>query len=273
MTHYLTLGGLRHAAHHVRLLRACAQLSDLTVRHPRYDRFILKQIRNTSSASATADSSQPSQPPTWGSLARKSAPSPQRVNETNRQEDDRSSQTGLLKEPEPPQTLFRPQEDVNINSNQETVEDTTKALSQEDTSSHGALKSFEDVSHQSSESAAISPFRVRPQVSSNAYSRPAPIRHLAPGASEQEIVPALYALLRKQAGLGKLQEVEEIVEHLICRYGEAPNTRLYAALILANHNSELGSAAEVERILQEMRHEQMEPDEACYHNVLKVRAH
>lgn len=267
MTHNLALRGPRHAAHHVRLLRPRAQCPGYAVSHPRCDKSILKQIRNASSASATAESPQPSQPPRWGSLIRKSESNPQRVAEG-------SSQADLLTKPDPPQTLFHQKEDVNISPNQETVEDvedTSKALTQEDASSHEALTSFEDVNHQRSESVAIPSFQVRPQLLDNVFKTPQTVPYLAPGTSEQEIIPALYALLRKQAALGKMQEVEEIVQQLVSRCGEAPNTRLYAAMILVNHNAEFGSAAEVGRILEEMRNERMEPDEACYHNALKVR--
>jgi len=146
------------------------------------------------------------------------------------------------------------------------VLDAYKTLSQEDTVGNEAIRSLDSISHKRSETTSIPPH----QLSSRWYGKPRSIPQLDPGTPDEEMVRALYELLRKQSGLGKMQEVEGIVEQLVCRYGEAPNVRLYAALILVNHNSEFGSAAEVERILREMRSEKMEPDETCYHNALKV---
>lgn len=90
--------------------------------------------------------------------------------------------------------------------------------------------------------------------------------------TDAEIKQALYEMLRRNAALGRTDEVATIVEELVGERQEAPNLRIYAAMIMSNINSEYGSAADVERILAEMEAEGLTPDGSCYHNALRVLA-
>lgn len=92
------------------------------------------------------------------------------------------------------------------------------------------------------------------------------------GMSESEITESLYALLRRHSGRGDVEKVAALVEELICKRREAPNSRLYSAMILVNIDPEVGSIAEVVRLLEEMSNEGLTPDQQVYHNVLQVRS-
>lgn len=83
-------------------------------------------------------------------------------------------------------------------------------------------------------------------------------------------VDTLYRELYRQGIRADFLKVYEIVGELVGRHGEAPNARLFLALILANTSSQHGSTTEVMRLLQEMADDGIEPDSATYHAVLKV---
>jgi hypothetical protein len=81
---------------------------------------------------------------------------------------------------------------------------------------------------------------------------------------------ALYQQLRNVSARGNYAAVQLLVKALVLEHGENPNSQLYRALILANTCPDHGSAAEVERLLQEMEQEGTVPDSAIYHAVLKA---
>ena len=62
-----------------------------------------------------------------------------------------------------------------------------------------------------------------------------------------------------------------MVRILVRERGQKPNLKLYDALLLANTDSQNGSAGEVARILDEIAMEGLVPDSATYHAALKVR--
>ena len=64
--------------------------------------------------------------------------------------------------------------------------------------------------------------------------------------------------------------IYENVGELVGQHGEAPNRRMFLALILANTDAQHGSTTEVMRLLEEMTQSGIEPDSATYHAVLKV---
>lgn len=81
----------------------------------------------------------------------------------------------------------------------------------------------------------------------------------------------IYTLLRRAAARGLIENVDELVDVLVKRRHEAPNTKLYAALILVNVDRERGSAGRVRALLKEMEIEGIVPDDAVYNSALKVR--
>ena len=83
-------------------------------------------------------------------------------------------------------------------------------------------------------------------------------------------VERLYYELNRQGSKTDFLWVYETVGELIRQHGEAPNRRLFLALILANTNAAHGSITEVMRLLQEMAENGIQPDAAIYHAVLKV---
>ncbi len=91
-----------------------------------------------------------------------------------------------------------------------------------------------------------------------------------PSPSQFGNVDILYRELHRQGIRADFLKIYEIVGDLVGRHGEAPNARLFLALILANTNSQHGSTTEVMRLLQEMAEVGIEPDSATYHAVLKV---
>lgn len=82
--------------------------------------------------------------------------------------------------------------------------------------------------------------------------------------------PSIYDDLRRSAIKGDLLQVHAIVKEIVQNQGEEPNSRLFHALILANTDPRHGSPAEVRRLLEEMVREEIMPDSAIYHAVIKV---
>jgi len=81
----------------------------------------------------------------------------------------------------------------------------------------------------------------------------------------------LYTLVRQHASKGHVKKVDELVEILVGKRHEEPNTKLYAALILANIDCEHGSAERAKILLDEMSAEGIMLDHAVCNNILKVR--
>ena len=84
------------------------------------------------------------------------------------------------------------------------------------------------------------------------------------------MVDKLYHRLNRQISKIDFLRVYETVGELVRQHGEAPNRRLFLALILANTNAENGSITEVLRLLREMADNGIEPDSTIFHAVLKV---
>lgn len=80
----------------------------------------------------------------------------------------------------------------------------------------------------------------------------------------------LYEKLRSVSAKGNSNEVEQIVGVLLQEHDEAPNLRLYTALILSNTDPQNGSAAKAARLVQEMMDEGINADSGTYHALLKV---
>lgn len=80
----------------------------------------------------------------------------------------------------------------------------------------------------------------------------------------------IYEDLRRSAVKGDLVRVDTLVNEIVNTRGEKPDTRIYLALILVNISAQDGSPAEVRRLLGEMAKEEIVPDSAIYHAVLKV---
>lgn len=87
----------------------------------------------------------------------------------------------------------------------------------------------------------------------------------------QEPTSILYELLRSAASHGNTQEVDVIVTHLVHDRHEAPNLRLYGALMLVNVNVTEGSVSRVNALFQEMEDEGIALDVGICHDILKVR--
>ncbi|MCJ1405866.1 hypothetical protein MMC11_009096 [Xylographa trunciseda] len=83
---------------------------------------------------------------------------------------------------------------------------------------------------------------------------------------------AVYEELRKASTKGDFERVQRIVQILVEERCEAPNSRIYTALILANTSPTRGTAAGLDELLEEMAREGIMPDSATYHAVLKVLA-
>ncbi|MCJ1288159.1 hypothetical protein MMC26_007514 [Xylographa opegraphella] len=83
---------------------------------------------------------------------------------------------------------------------------------------------------------------------------------------------AVYEELRKASTKGNFERVQQIVQILVEGRGEAPNSRIYTALILANTSPHHGTAAGLDGLLEEMVRDGIMPDSATYHAVLKVLA-
>ena len=269
MTHNLALRGLRHAAHHVCPARVDTRLISLPLGRQITHWLDLKHIRNTSTTSATIDHENSSQVSKWGSLAHRAGPIPHTLAEPERLEEGK-----LSAKPSPTTTT---QSEIGPNTKEETDVERdeeggpTKSIAPPEkslTRPHDE-KSSEDIIHKHTESASARS-SLQPNPIGHEYRRKRLTQDFPSGTADNEVVRALYELLRREAGFGRIQKVEAIVEQLVRDHGEAPNSRLYSAMILVNHDPEFGSAAEAERVLMEMRDEGIEPTEACYHNVLKV---
>ncbi|KAI9879307.1 MAG: hypothetical protein M1830_008958 [Pleopsidium flavum] len=101
------------------------------------------------------------------------------------------------------------------------------------------------------------------------YREQFPILHTAPLTTS---TAQLYEKLRSVSAKGNSKEIEQIVEALLQERHEAPNLRLYTALILSNTDPQNGSAAKAARLLQEMMNEGINADSGTYHALLKVLA-
>lgn len=99
-------------------------------------------------------------------------------------------------------------------------------------------------------------------------SRKKEIEHISATASAER----LYELLRIEASMGVFKKVEAYTECLMRVHKEAPNPRIYSALILANVSS-LGSIASVKDYVRQMREEGFDLDVGTCHDILKVCAH
>lgn len=84
------------------------------------------------------------------------------------------------------------------------------------------------------------------------------------------IVDKLYGRLNGPIIRADFLLIYETVGELVGKHGEAPNARLFLALIIANASAPHGSTTEVTGLLQEMAEHGIEPDSAIYHAVLKV---
>ncbi len=85
-----------------------------------------------------------------------------------------------------------------------------------------------------------------------------------------DITLAYQELRRSTSQNVDYAHVRNIVKILVKERGQKPNLRLYDALLLANTDSENGSAGEVARILDEMAVEGLIPDSTTYHAALRV---
>lgn len=80
----------------------------------------------------------------------------------------------------------------------------------------------------------------------------------------------IHTILRREANCAYYDRVQEIIEILIRERGEKPDRTHYHALISAQANLEHGSAAEVERLLQEMEETKTALDAGTCSAVLKA---
>lgn len=62
-----------------------------------------------------------------------------------------------------------------------------------------------------------------------------------------------------------------IVDVLVRDRGEKPSNQLYTALILANVSHEYGSAETVQQLLEQIEQDNVSPDSATFHAIIKVR--
>ena len=83
-------------------------------------------------------------------------------------------------------------------------------------------------------------------------------------------VDRLYHELDRHASKTDFLRVYDTVGELVKQHGEAPNRSLFLALVLANTDAQHGSVTEVLRLLQEMAENEIQPDSAIFHAVLKV---
>ena len=81
---------------------------------------------------------------------------------------------------------------------------------------------------------------------------------------------AAYQELRRSTLKVDYTHIRDVVKILVKERGQKPNLRLYDALLLANTNSQSGSAGEVARILDEIATEGLIPDSTTYHAALRV---
>lgn len=88
--------------------------------------------------------------------------------------------------------------------------------------------------------------------------------------NELRIVDKLYRELSGPTIKADFLRIYKTVGKLVGQYGEAPNARLFLALIIANASSLHGSTTEVKGLLQEMVEYGIELDSAMCHAMLKV---
>ncbi|KAI9683408.1 MAG: Telomerase protein component 1 [Trizodia sp. TS-e1964] len=81
---------------------------------------------------------------------------------------------------------------------------------------------------------------------------------------------AYYTKLHNEAFAGNYHAVQYIVDFLLKNKHEAPNIRLYGALILANVDPANGSAEAVATLLKEMKAENIGMDSSIYHSALRA---
>ena len=79
-----------------------------------------------------------------------------------------------------------------------------------------------------------------------------------------------YQELRNLIAKGDYTHIRNCVKTLVKERSQKPNLRLYYALLLANTDTQHGSAGEVARILEEIASEGLVPDSATYHAALRV---
>lgn len=83
-------------------------------------------------------------------------------------------------------------------------------------------------------------------------------------------IASSYQELRRSTLKGDYTHIRDVVEILVKERGQKPNLRLYDALLLANTDSQKGSAGEVARIIDEIAMEGLIPDSTTYHAALRV---
>ena len=83
-------------------------------------------------------------------------------------------------------------------------------------------------------------------------------------------ITSAYQQLRSLALKGDYTHIRNCVTILVKERGQKPNLRLYEALLLANTDTEYGSAGQVARILSDIAAEGLTPDSATYHAALRV---
>ncbi|KAF2232616.1 hypothetical protein EV356DRAFT_505150 [Viridothelium virens] len=85
-------------------------------------------------------------------------------------------------------------------------------------------------------------------------------------------IPELYDQLRVEAAKGEYGKTHRSIDLLVRVHHEQPNLRIFAAKILVNIHSELGSALAVAETLKELRSENLQPDAGLCHDILRVLA-
>lgn len=83
-------------------------------------------------------------------------------------------------------------------------------------------------------------------------------------------ITSAYQELRRIVLKANYTHIRNCVRILVKERDQKPNLRLYDALLLANTDSQCGSAAEVARILDEIAAEGLTADSATYHAALRV---
>lgn len=80
----------------------------------------------------------------------------------------------------------------------------------------------------------------------------------------------IYEALNVEASKGNIDNVWDMVLHLVRDRHEEPSIRLYDALILGNLNPAHGSADDMISLVREMVKDGINPDSKVYHSMLKV---
>lgn len=81
----------------------------------------------------------------------------------------------------------------------------------------------------------------------------------------------LYERLKRDAAVGRYEEVMNIIKILIKDRRERPNVRLYAGILHSFVNPEEGTAGKIRKVLDEMAEEGIDLDAGACHCVLEVR--